>query len=116
MSEADRPRLAARQRAVIADRIYPAMTRLRDFLKTEYLPLARDGVGLSAMKGGARLYEKLIRDTTTVRMSADEIHNLGPERSGADPGRDGKGQDGGRLQGQRWRNSSNICAPTPSIR
>ena len=77
VAEADRPRLAAATRAVIADRVYPAMTRLRDFLKTEYLPLARDQVGLSAMKGGPALYEKLIRDTTTVAMSADQIHNLG---------------------------------------
>ena len=75
--EADRPRLAAATRAVIADRIYPTMTKLRDFLKTEYLPLARDQVGLSAMKGGPALYEKLIRDTTTVSMTADQIHNLG---------------------------------------
>ncbi len=75
--QADRPRLAAATRAVIVDRIYPAMTRLRDFLRTEYLPRARDQVGLSAMKGGAAVYEKLIRDTTTVSMSADEIHNLG---------------------------------------
>ena len=77
MPEADRPRLAAATRAVIADRIYPTMTKLRDFLKTEYLPLARDQVGLSAMKGGPALYEKLIRDTTTVSMTADQIHNLG---------------------------------------
>ena len=74
---ADRPRLEAGTKTVIADRIYPAMTRLRDFLKTEYLPLARDQVGLSAMKGGAVVYEKLIRDPTTVSMTADEIHNLG---------------------------------------
>ena len=77
VTEADRPRLAAGTKAVIADRIYPAMTKLRDFLKTEYLPLARDQVGLSAMKGGPVVYEKLIRDTTTVTMSADEIHQLG---------------------------------------
>ena len=77
VTEADRPRLAAGTKAVIADRIYPAMTKLRDFLKTEYLPLARDQVGLSAMKGGPVVYEKLIRDTTTVAMSADAIHQLG---------------------------------------
>ncbi|MES2000894.1 MAG: DUF885 domain-containing protein [Pseudomonadota bacterium] len=74
---ADQARLKGEMRAMIVDQIYPAMTRLRDFLKTEYLPKARDQVGLSSMKGGAALYEKMIRDTTTLSLSADEIHNLG---------------------------------------
>ncbi|MES2903471.1 MAG: DUF885 domain-containing protein [Pseudomonadota bacterium] len=74
---ADQARLRAETIAMVNDRIYPAMTRLRDFLKNEYLPLARDQVGLSSMKGGPLLYEKLIRDTTTVSMTADQIHDLG---------------------------------------
>lgn len=57
--------------------IYAANTRLRDFLKNEYLPTARDSVGLSQMKGGADAYAKLVRDTTTLPLTADEIHNLG---------------------------------------
>ena len=39
---ADRTRLAREYRAMIADRIYPAYRRLRDYLKTEYLPAARE--------------------------------------------------------------------------
>ncbi|MEO8618227.1 MAG: DUF885 domain-containing protein [Sphingomicrobium sp.] len=77
ISAAEQTRLRAETRAMIADQIYPAMTRLRNFLKNEYYPKARDQVGLSSMKGGAALYEKMIRDTTTLSMSADEIHNLG---------------------------------------
>ncbi len=74
---ADQARLRAETLAMVKDQIFPAMTRLRDFLKNEYYPKARDQVGLSSMKGGAMLYEKLIRDTTTLSMSADEIHQLG---------------------------------------
>ncbi len=77
ISAADQARLRSETRTMIADQIYPAMTRMRNFLKNEYYPKARDQVGLSSMKGGAVLYEKLIRDTTTLSMSADEIHNLG---------------------------------------
>ena len=77
IGEADRTRLTASTRAVIVERLYPAMTRLRDYLRTDYLPKAREQVGLSSMKGGAVLYEKAIRDTTTLSMSADEIHQLG---------------------------------------
>ena len=77
ISDADQARIRSETRAMIADQIYPAMTRLRDFLKTEYLPLARDQVGMSSMKGGAMLYEKQLRDTTTLPLTADEIHQLG---------------------------------------
>ncbi len=77
ISAADQARLRAETIAMTRDQIYPAMSRLRDFLKNEYYPKARDQVGLSSMKGGATLYEKLIRDTTTLAMSADEIHQLG---------------------------------------
>ena len=73
----DRARLTAATRAAIAEQIYPAMTRVRDFLKNEYLPRARDQVGLSAMKGGAALYEKLVRDSTTLPLTADQVHNIG---------------------------------------
>jgi uncharacterized protein (DUF885 family) len=77
ISATDQARLTAATRAAIADQIYPAMTRVRDFLKNEYLPLARDQVGLSSMKGGAALYDKMVRDTTTLPLTAAEVHELG---------------------------------------
>ena len=75
--EADRARLRAELLAVIRDRIFPAYRRLRAFLNDEYLPRARDEVGLSSMRGGTQLYARLIRKNTTLPMTADEIHNLG---------------------------------------
>ena len=57
--------------------IFAGYQRLHDFLKYEYLPVARDEVGLSAMKGGALLYENMIENTTTLPLEADYIHNLG---------------------------------------
>ncbi|MEY2883025.1 MAG: hypothetical protein RL490_749 [Pseudomonadota bacterium] len=77
ISAADQARLAAGYRAAVAGKINPALTRLRDFLKTEYLPVARSSTGLSDMPGGANLYRYLIASTTTTDMSADEIHNIG---------------------------------------
>ena len=50
--EADRARLRAELLAVIRDDIFPAYRRLRAFLNDEYLPRARDGVGLVLMQGG----------------------------------------------------------------
>ena len=74
---ADRARLTREYRAAITDEIYPTLTRLRDFLKTEYLGQAREGVGLMYMKGGDKLYRQLVESTTTLPMSPDEVHNLG---------------------------------------
>ena len=76
-SDADKARLTTEYRAAIKHAIYPAYTRLRDFLKADYLPVAREGVGLMYMKGGAKLYDYLIESTTTLPMTADEIHKLG---------------------------------------
>jgi uncharacterized protein (DUF885 family) len=75
--EADRARLRAELLAVIRDEIFPAYRRLRDFLQNDYLPHARDQVGLSSMQGGARLYARLIEENTTLPLTADEVHNLG---------------------------------------
>ena len=77
ISAADRARLTAATRAAIVDQIYPAMTRVRDFLQNEYLPLARDQVGLSSMKGGAVLYDKMVRDSTTLPLTAAQVHDIG---------------------------------------
>ena len=76
-SDADKARLTAEYRDIIEKGLYPANTRLRDFLRDSYLPLAREQVGLSAMKGGDMLYQYQIEQTTTLPLKADEIHNLG---------------------------------------
>jgi len=74
---ADKTRLTAAYRAAIKDDLIPSMVRLRDFLKNEYLPVARDSVGLGQMKGGPALYQHLIASTTTLPLTADYVHNLG---------------------------------------
>lgn len=76
-SEADKARLTAAYRASIENEIYPVHRRVRDFLKTEYLPKARDQVGLVHMKGGKEVYQRLIESTTTLPLTADEVHNTG---------------------------------------
>ena len=74
---ADQTRLTAAYRAAVADKINPAFARLRDFLKAEYLPVARDSVGLGQMKGGPGLYRHLVRNTTTTDLTPDAIHAIG---------------------------------------
>lgn len=74
---AEQARLKAETAAMIRDGIIPAYRRLRDFLKEEYLPAARDSVGLSGMKGGDKLYAYLIEANTTSPLKAEDVHQLG---------------------------------------
>lgn len=75
-SASDKARLTGEYRTSIED-IYSAHERLRDFLRDEYLPEARDSVGLSQMKGGEALYRQLIESTTTLPLEPDYLHELG---------------------------------------
>ena len=77
ISAADQTRLKGEYAAMLKDGIQPANARMRDFLKNEYLPAARDGVGLVHMKGGAALYNYQILSNTTLPLTADYVHNLG---------------------------------------
>ncbi len=76
-SEAEKAEQTAKLRASLTGEVFPALTRLRDFLRDEYLPRARDGVGLLHMQGGPALYRQLVEQTTTLPMDPEEIHNLG---------------------------------------
>lgn len=75
-SEEDKARLTAAYRESI-QAIFDAYTRMRDFLRDEYLPVAREGVGLVHMQGGDVLYAQMVRDTTTLDLTPDYIHDLG---------------------------------------
>jgi len=77
ISAVEQSRLRRAYADVVRNRIYPAYRRLRSFLETEYLPAARDEVGLLAMKGGRQLYRMLIEQQTTLRLDPEQVHQLG---------------------------------------
>jgi uncharacterized protein (DUF885 family) len=77
ISDTDRARLTTEYRDVIENGIFPVYTRMRDYLRDDYLKDAREGVGLSYMKGGEKLYAYMIEQTTTLPLKADDVHNLG---------------------------------------
>lgn len=74
--DADKARLTAAYEAKTRA-LYAANTRLRDFLRDEYLPAARESIGLAQMKGGDKLYALLVEDSTTLPMTPEQIHQLG---------------------------------------
>ncbi|PLK25626.1 DUF885 family protein [Novosphingobium sp. TH158] len=75
--ESARPQLARAYADTILNEVYPAYRRLRNFLANEYLPAARTQPGISAMKGGAGLYRKLIKVHTSLSLDPEEVHRLG---------------------------------------
>ena len=75
--EKDKTRVSDAYREAVAGQLIPAYKRLVEFLKTEYLPKARDSIGLSAIPGGNEIYLYLVKSETTSDLSPDEIHALG---------------------------------------
>ncbi len=58
-------------------KIRPAIAKYRDFLKTTYLPAAREGIGVSANPQGAACYAAAVKFHATVDMSPEQIHEIG---------------------------------------
>ena len=63
--------------AIVRNDIHPAVRRYRDFLRDTYLPAARDALGVSANPNGRACYDALVRQFSTVPMSAAEVYETG---------------------------------------
>jgi uncharacterized protein (DUF885 family) len=68
---------AAQLAALEAGGIRPAITRYRDFLRSEYLPKARTDIGVSANPDGEACYRAAVKYHATVALTAQEVHDLG---------------------------------------
>ena len=77
IAAADQARLKAAYAQAISTRIRPSLTRLRDFIRTDYLPRTRETVGLGDIPGGAALYAHRVAESTTTGLTPDQIHNIG---------------------------------------
>jgi uncharacterized protein (DUF885 family) len=74
---ATRARYEREYRRAIERRVLPAYGRLRDYLRTTYLPRATDAPGLWAMKGGDAIYADELAFHTTTPQPADAVHAIG---------------------------------------
>jgi uncharacterized protein (DUF885 family) len=77
IAAADQARLKTAYAQAISTRIRPSLTRLRDFIRTDYLPRTRETVGLGDIPGGAALYAHRVAESTTTDLTPDQIHNIG---------------------------------------
>jgi uncharacterized protein (DUF885 family) len=73
----DRKRLIVAFEQKLGDEVFPAYRRLHGFLQDEYLPQARDSVGLSELPNGGSWYAYLARLHTSTTMTPGQIHELG---------------------------------------
>lgn len=62
---------------IISDQIAPAIVRYRDYLKSEYLPKAREGIAISDLPDGPACYQAFLRSFTTLNRTPKEVYDLG---------------------------------------
>lgn len=76
-SAEDRERLTAAYAEAIQNVVIAAYGRLHDFIGDEYLPAARDTVGLYAIPDGEAWYAYSARMRTTTDLTPEQIHQIG---------------------------------------
>lgn len=67
-----------RIRALLTDEVMPAYREYLEMLR-RYRPHATETIGLSALPGGAEMYDAEILSWTTLPLPAEQVHRLGVE-------------------------------------
>ena len=76
-SRDDNKAFATATQALVAEEIYPALQRYRDYLAGEYLKQARSELSVTANPDGLACYEASIRAYSTLDRSGEEVYELG---------------------------------------
>ncbi|GAB2760259.1 DUF885 domain-containing protein [Salinimicrobium soli] len=61
----------------ISEKVVPQFRRIKHFFETEYLPAAREKIGVSEIPNGREYYQNRLNYYTTLDLSAEEIHEMG---------------------------------------
>lgn len=69
--------LAREAQQTIRESVIPSLREFGEFLRDEYVPAAREGVGASEYPNGAEFYDYMLGVMTTTDLSASEIHEIG---------------------------------------
>ncbi len=78
---------SASTRALVADQIYPALQRYRDYLASTYIESAREELSVTANPNGLECYEASLRGYTTLDRSGKAVFELGQETVAANKAR-----------------------------
>ncbi|MBW8851920.1 MAG: DUF885 family protein [Xanthomonadales bacterium] len=76
-SDADKARITAEYRTMIAQEIMPAFKRMRAFIATDYLPACRDSAGMGDLPDGKAWYAFNAYQSMSIRRSPEEVHRIG---------------------------------------
>jgi len=76
---ADRERIRAEARKVIAEQVIPAYRELATFWTEKYLPATRENIAISALPDGQEWYAYNVRVMTTTDLTPAQIHEIGLE-------------------------------------
>lgn len=76
-SDADKARITAEYRTMIAQEIMPAFKRMREFIAKEYLPACRDSAGMGDLPNGKAWYAFNAYQSMSIRRSPEEVHKIG---------------------------------------
>ena len=74
---ADQAALRAEGTAAISQAVVPAYATLLKFLRTEYIPHAREGLAAYGLPDGKAYYLSKVREYTTQDITPEQIHALG---------------------------------------
>ncbi len=72
-----RDELAIAGPAALRAKVAPALLKLEEFMRGEYLPAARDSIAASSLPGGAEYYQFALSESTGAGMNAASVHALG---------------------------------------
>ncbi|MDL2355744.1 MAG: DUF885 domain-containing protein [Pseudomonadota bacterium] len=72
-----RDELAALGPAALRAKAAPAFYKLEEFVRTEYLPAARDSIGAASLPGGADYYQFALTEATGADLNPAAVHALG---------------------------------------
>ena len=73
----DDPVFSGQIKDLVKTVIHPAIQKYADYLEKEYLPLAREEIGVWAIPSSAACYQAKIKQETTLSVTPKEIHELG---------------------------------------
>ncbi|TPV93492.1 MAG: DUF885 domain-containing protein [Myxococcales bacterium FL481] len=73
----EQQRLRSLVRAAITEAVVPAYQTFAAFMRDEYRPGARASIGASELPDGDAYYAHLIRQFTTLELTAAEVHQIG---------------------------------------
>ena len=77
IAAADRERITAEYRDLVANTLMPAYRELRAFVADEYLPATRETHGMAALPNGEAWYAYNARNSTTTDLTPAQIHQIG---------------------------------------